>query len=132
MKKSLDKSLLLIIMLLNISDSIFLNISPKNKLNMLLRKEKSRNMNIFQLKDKLFTILNKNCKSEEFQEAMFKEVPPMESLIWVDHVLEDQVLLLEEQTMQSVNLSLTPLLLSLLSTLPAQALLLDTYPEVKF
>ena len=57
MMKSLDKSQSQTIMQLSISGNIFLNIFLRKKLNMLLDKEKLKNMNISQLKDKLFTIL---------------------------------------------------------------------------
>lgn len=57
LKKFQEKSQSLTIMLSNILDNTFLNTSQKNKLNTLQKKEKLKNINTFQLKDKLYTIL---------------------------------------------------------------------------
>lgn len=56
MMKYLEKSQLLIIMQLNISDNTSHNTSQKKKLNTLPEKEKLKNINISQLKDKLSII----------------------------------------------------------------------------
>lgn len=94
LKKSPDKLPLLTTMPLNILDNTFLNIFLKDKLNTLLKKERSKSMNTFQLKDKSFIILNNNYMPEEFLEDIFKV---------------DQLTMLEEDHIMSAEQQLTTL-----------------------
>ena len=105
MMKSLDKSQSQTIMQLSISGNIFLNIFLRKKLNMLLDKEKLKNMNISQLKDKLFTILN-NLQKPNIQLNMDIILEVLHLMAMEDHQFntEDIQLLLQQGQLLTLQL----------------------------
>ena len=132
--KYLEKSPSPIIMLLNIFVNIFLNISQKDKSNTLPRKEKLKNINTFQLKDKLFTILKPHLKLNLLLvKLLLDKHTPLDTPV---DILEDiQLQLLEDiildiqplqqfQPIVLVKLLHTPLELQLLTQQILQLILL--------
>lgn len=86
--KYLDKSPQLTIMLLNIYVNTFHNISQKNKLNTLPKREKLKSTNTSQLKDKLSTILKLNFKLQVLISM------PLAVLLMEDNILQQQQLIM--------------------------------------
>ena len=85
LNKYLDKLQQLTIMLLSIYVNTFHNISQKNKLNTLPKREKLKSTNTFQLKDKLSTIPKLNFKPQVLIFTLSVE------LLMVDNILQQQL-----------------------------------------
>eukprot|EP00178_Gracilaria_changii_P021631 TRINITY_DN6414_c0_g2_i1.p1 TRINITY_DN6414_c0_g2~~TRINITY_DN6414_c0_g2_i1.p1 ORF type:complete len:211 (+),score=18.67 TRINITY_DN6414_c0_g2_i1:532-1164(+) len=124
MNKSQEKLLSLTTMPLNISDNTFLNISQKNRLNMLPEKEKLKNMNTSQLKDKLFTILNNLLKPN--LEPVKEDMPllPMRLTLFPEPLIMYQVdPELEKPPPQTLNMFQDLPLTQLVDTSPVETLI---------
>lgn len=99
--KFLEKLQQQIIMQSNIYVNTFLNISQKGRSSMLPRKEKLKNMNIFQLKDKLSIIPKQNLDLEVL--LLILELYTLHLLL--------PVLFIQQQPQLQLELFIQPLLL---------------------
>lgn len=110
----------------NILDNIFLNIFLKKLLNMSPEKEKLKNTTTFQLKDKLFIILNNllknkldikedtlNLELELNKELLLVDIQvdtQQEDILQVNMLLEE--ILIQQETLEMLILQLLILLIN--------------------